>query len=230
MILLSILIFPEDINSITSSPLSSDNASFLWRHECLQNSTSSSKWSEIFPLIAPYFLFRLPCNNLILFFFILFPFVASLLSHPSYCSYSSVATRKDHSPINSLSGFLMMPALRHFAIFPFVKVFFSLRTSSLSSSIVVQLLLTNLIIYFFVKCCPVGGSPVHLSSFSGSSYVEIWSPIAPSQCLWLSTLFPWYLLFAWFCLLKYLELLSYDVNATIQTAGARRYKGRKSAL
>lgn len=180
MILPSILIFPEDINSITSSSLSSDNVSFLcktWRPPEQHIKPSDQRF---LPLLLLTFFFICPVITSFSFF-ILFPFVPSLLSHPSYCSYSSVATRKDHSPINSLSGFLIIPALRHFAIFPFVKVFFSLRTSSLSSSIVVQLFLTNLITYFFVKCCPVGVSPVHLSSFSGGSYVEIWAPVASSQ-------------------------------------------------
>lgn len=52
------------------------------RHECLQkNSTSSPKWSEISPLIAPYFLFHLPCNNLILFFHS-FPFCSFFAFSP----------------------------------------------------------------------------------------------------------------------------------------------------
>lgn len=126
---------------------------------------------KFLPLLLLTFFFICPVITSFSFFIHL-PFVASLLSHPSYCTCSSVATRKDRSPIKPLFGFLIMPTLRHFAVFPFVKVFFSLRTSSLSSSIVVQLLLTNLIMYFFVKCCPVGISPVHLSSFSGSPYVE----------------------------------------------------------
>lgn len=123
-----------------------------------------------------------------------------------------------------------MPTLRHFAIFPFVKVFFSLRMSSLSSSTVVQLLLTNLIMYFIVKCCPVGISPVHLSSFSGSSYVETDLPsLLPSAfgsvlCFLHAHILPGFV---------YLNTSNYclcNVNATVQTAKARRYKGRKFAL
>lgn len=162
--------------------------------------------------ITSYFLFNLPCNTL--------PLSSLLQFLPCFLVLviTSIPLMQPGRTIHLLTFFLDPYHNAHpqaFCCICFCQGLFLplrwIRISSLSSSIAAELLLTNLIIYFFVKQCPLGISPVHpfihLSSLSDTSSWEILSPLALSLCLWISTLLPLYPLFSWSCLIKYLKLL-----------------------